>query len=625
MLAAKLLSGIGGEDKLYVDDVFSAFVYEGSASALELNTGFKPDFGWIKDRGNTAPHRLFDSVRGSNYALYSNDTAAQEMVSDRAPTFNTASVSIPSNNYTNGAGKRLVGWFAKKAPKFFDVVTYTGDDGVQSVAHNLGVVPGMVAIKALGVTGNWFVWHNGITNTELLKLNLTDAKSTSAGMWNSTTPTATHFTVGASAGNSSTTTYVAYLFAHDTSADGIIQCGSFTADGSGNATVDLGWEPQYVLFKNISVSESWFAVDSMRGYSNGGNDPILLPDLSNAEITITNYGYPTATGFVTASMTGTRTYIYLAIRRPNKPPTSGTQVYNAIARTGTGAAATVNGVGFAPDLLISSARNAVAYKGWQDRLRGGNRPLHSDATEAEQSLTQNVLEFNNDGVKLGTNSDGAFTNNSGDTYINHFFKRAPGFFDVVCATASAYAVTVSHSLGVIPELIIGKDRTAAGPWIVWNKDVVATDSTYTLKLNTTGAQANNGYPINSVTASAFYSGIASLSSSNLVFYLFASLPGVSKITSFVGNGTTQNIECGFTTGARFVLVKATSTTGNWNVGDSTRGIVASTDPLLYLNSTAAEVTADDWLDPYAGGFTVNETSNAHANTNGVTYLVLAIA
>jgi hypothetical protein len=110
-----------------------------------------------------------------------------------------------------------------------------------------------------------------------------------------------------------------------------------------------------------------------------------------------------------------------------------------------------------------------------------------------------------------------------------------------------------------------------------------------------------------------------------VAYLFASLPGISSIGSYTGNGTTQNINCGFSAGARFILSKATSTTGNWNVADVTRGIVSGNDPYLCLNTIAAEVTTDDWVDPFSAGFTVNETSNAHANTNGVSYIYMAIS
>jgi hypothetical protein len=53
-----------------------------------------------------------------------------------------------------------------------------------------------------------------------------------------------------------TGTYVAYLFASDAGGFGddgdesIIKCGSFTGDGSGNATVNLGFEPQWLLMKS---------------------------------------------------------------------------------------------------------------------------------------------------------------------------------------------------------------------------------------------------------------------------------------------------------------------------------------------------------------------------------------
>ena len=81
----------------------------------------------------------------------------------------------------------------------------------------------------------------------------------------------------------------------------------------------------------------------------------------------------------------------------------------------------------------------------------------------------------------------------------------------------------------------------------------------------------------------------------------------------------------FAAGARFILIKDTSTTGNWVVFDTTRGIVAGNDPYLLLNSTAAEDTDEDAVDPANSGFIVNETSTSNINTNGVTYIYLAIA
>ena len=114
-------------------------------------------------------------------------------------------------------------------------------------------------------------------------------------------------------------------------------------------------------------------------------------------------------------------------------------------------------------------------------------------------------------------------------------------------------------------------------------------------------------------------------SANYVAYLFASVTGVSKVGTYTGNGSSQTINCGFTTGARFVLVKRTDSTGDWVVFDSARGIVSGNDPYLRLNSTAAEVTDKDAVDTDSTGFVVNETSGPNINTNGATYIYLSIA
>ena len=110
-----------------------------------------------------------------------------------------------------------------------------------------------------------------------------------------------------------------------------------------------------------------------------------------------------------------------------------------------------------------------------------------------------------------------------------------------------------------------------------------------------------------------------------VAYLFATCAGVSKVGSYTGNGTTQTIDCGFTGGARFVLIKRTDSTGDWYVWDSARGIVSGNDPYLLLNSTAAEVTSTDYIDPYSAGFEISSTAPAAINASGGTFIYLAIA
>jgi hypothetical protein len=115
------------------------------------------------------------------------------------------------------------------------------------------------------------------------------------------------------------------------------------------------------------------------------------------------------------------------------------------------------------------------------------------------------------------------------------------------------------------------------------------------------------------------------SAANYVAYLFATCPGVSKVGSYTGTGTTLQINCGFTGGARFVLIKRTDSTGDWYVWDTARGIIAGNDPYLLLNSTAAEVTSTDYVDTFSSGFEISSTAPAAINASGGTFIFLAIA
>jgi len=110
-----------------------------------------------------------------------------------------------------------------------------------------------------------------------------------------------------------------------------------------------------------------------------------------------------------------------------------------------------------------------------------------------------------------------------------------------------------------------------------------------------------------------------------VAYLFATCPGVSKVGSYTGNGSSQTIACGFTAGSRFVMIKRTDSTGDWYVWDSARGIVAGNDPHLSLNTSAAQVTTDDSVDTDNSGFIVNQDAATNINVTSATYIFLAIA
>ena len=132
----------------------------------------------------------------------------------------------------------------------------------------------MYIVKRTDSTGNWLVANVGVSGVQM-DLNLTNASTGATGQLFATSTgfqpgTNRDFAAGGSNfnyWNENGATYVAYLFAHNTASDGVIQCGSFTTDGGGNATVNLGWEPQYVLLKRTNSSSfgNWLVFDSMRG------------------------------------------------------------------------------------------------------------------------------------------------------------------------------------------------------------------------------------------------------------------------------------------------------------------------------------------------------------------------
>ena len=185
-------------------------------------------------------------------------------------------------------------------------------------------------------------------------------------------------------------------------------------------------------------------------------------------------------------------------------------------------------------------------------------------------------------------------------------------------------MNVNHNLGVKPELIIRKDRNQSNGWDTV-ANITATTET-ALALNTTDSGYVSSYPfILGSEPTATVINIGSQSAITYVAYLFATCAGVSKVFSYTGNGSSQTINCGFTGGARWILIKRTDSTGDWYVWDSARGIVSGNDPHLSLNTTAAEVTSDDTIDPDSTGFIVNQVAATNVNVSSATYIGIAIA
>lgn len=378
---------------------------------------------WYKDRTTISTHHwLVDTVRGSNSFICTDLTnSTQTGDSTFLSSFNSNGFSIGNSTILNPNNDTFVSWTFRKAPKFFTQMSVTHTSGTADTVDlsTLGQV-GMVVMKQTNGASNWFTWHRSLTTGNLLYLNTTAAQTADTTL----SVTGTTLTV---ASTTPTGTYIVYAWAHDPdTSGGIIQAGSFTTDGGGNASVNLGWEPQWLLIKRLDATSggNWQMTDVNRGWSLTYG-PSVQPNTSAIESNVFGTSVqPTATGINFISYpTTSANFIYLAIRRPNKPVTDPTKVYNAIARTGTDSVTNVIGVGFSPDLLINKSRIAVAGSMF-DRLRGlaGFDP-HNTPGEVISPSGYDLTGWGMDGVLAGTTAN--FNFNRPTTEADWFFRRAP--------------------------------------------------------------------------------------------------------------------------------------------------------------------------------------------------------
>jgi hypothetical protein len=300
-----------------------------------------------------------------------------------------------------------------------------------------------------------------------------------------------------------------------------------------------------------------------------------------------------------------------------KTPESGTEVFTPDLSPNSNNPRFISG--FPVDMAMERSRTSTGVEGMDITSRlTANKYMRTGSTNAEAGSSSLRMDYMN-----GFDNDGDTSPN----WVAHMFRRAPGFFDVVAYTGTGVARTVAHNLGVVPELMIVKARNVGSRRsMVYHKALPITHHLFLDDIHV--IQNDDAWNSTLPTEDSFtvktYSGVNE-NSTTYIAYLFATLAGVSKVGSYTGTGTTLAIDCGFSAGARFVLIKRTDSTGDWYVWDTARGIVSGNDPYLLLNSTAAEVTSTDYIDPSSAGFEISSTAPAAINASGGSYIFLAIA
>jgi len=311
-----------------------------------------------------------------------------------------------------------------------------------------------------------------------------------------------------------------------------------------------------------------------------------------------------------------------------KVPEAGTEVFAVDTYDQTSASDPAFNLGYVADMGLRRLNDFASSWTMQSRLTGnGGLITNSSTFEA----TSNYGFWDN---MVGWHQGASVTPpySQANSY-GWSFKRAPEFMDVVCYEGTGSAHTEAHNLTVAPEMIWVKNRDQADEWAVYHKDIdVDSDGlpwTDRIFLTSQAAyDAASAWNDTEPTASIFGVGTHSdvnASAESYITYLWATLAGVSKVGGYTADATLTTIDCGFAAGARFVLVRRWDATGDWYVYDSARGIVAGNDPYLLINTTAAEVTGTDYIDPIAAGFQITAAGSSTINIDTGKYIFLAIA
>jgi len=288
---------------------FNTVTYTGNNSSVGAtrsitNVGFKPDLVWYKNRTNAYSHSIYDAVRGTGVTkdLSSNSTDSETGGNQTNVTrygyfssFDTDGFTLTNGNdgtgyasiFTNENGSNFVSWnwlgsnttvsntagsisstVSANTTSGFSIVSYTGNATAgATVGHGLGVVPKMIILKRrTGSAEDWYVYHGSLANTEVLRLNLTNAKATRAD-FNNTTPTSSVFTINSTDNvNASGSPFIAYCFAE---VKGFSKFGSYTGNGSLDGTfIYTGFSPAFVMFKRTDSADQWTMMDNKRATFN---------------------------------------------------------------------------------------------------------------------------------------------------------------------------------------------------------------------------------------------------------------------------------------------------------------------------------------------------------------------
>ena len=278
-----------------------------------------------------------------------------------------------------------------------------------------------------------------------------------------------------------------------------------------------------------------------------------------------------------------------------------------------------------PDLVWGKIRSEGQDHVLVDSVRGATKQLYSSDNALEQTEAQGLTGFASDGFTLGTH---AYFNKNTATYVAWCWKEsATAGFDIVTATGTGSAKTISHSLSAVPHWILSKEKSgSANDWVVYHHKNTSAPETDKLILNENNATSDDSCWNDTAPTSSVFSvssaSVVNRNSSTYVYYLWSEKKGFSKFGNYTGNGNADGsfVYTGFK--PAWVMVKRTDSE-RWLMTDNKRDTFNTVGHWLAANASDAESDNDRW-DFLSNGFKQRATFG-NQNASGSSYIYMAFA
>jgi len=550
---------------------FNTVLYtgDGSAAARNITTGFKPGLTWIKGRNTSGKWNvLYDALRGPTNMLSSNVTNAAQTYGSVTP-FGTGFTLATTGGDLNTSGEDYVSWNWKAPLDNLSTNFYTSSSGIEVSQTLLG--SGSTKIFSISF------WFKTSSNNEQYFIN-TGAASTNTGIGIYVNPT---------------NGYLRYQ----------------TSNGGGSAS-----SGPYLSLEDRDLQDGkWHHVVATYSSAGGTNDAYTYLYVDGQDVT------SLCTGKNSWTQGGAATWSSFTIPKIVFGKWADGNFYNTVGNLAQ--------VRFFSDIVTSgevsdlytepaASNNTLNYPAGAGCIAA--YPLQTDAVDlsGNYSGASSNVTFGQPGY-LTQNTDGAITSTVA--------ANQEAGFSIATWSGNGTASNIGHGLGGTPELIIIKNRTGTNSWIVGVPEVLGVGY---LMLNDSGSASSSNVFGQVPDSTKYYFNTAAggnghLSSGNYVCYFFRSIPGYSKIGSYIGTAAAGNFQyTGFQ--PSWLMVKCSSASGrDWVIFDDKR-ISGSSYYELYPNTSGAENGPYPDVTLNSTGFTLGSNAS-FSNGSGDTYIYLAIA